>query len=317
MTVAFPASTTRRIDFPTKTLPPGLHRKYFSPSDAPLAIANDPLEDAVAGVRDLMLSKGARKGEETIPELAREKRLRVSSKRQPKVAEVGSFVETQVSSSRSHQPPHAPVTPFRDIAAEFFIMPLINRFWEYFQDSQTREARAVAVGTRYRAAGTGLILSPMALEKLLMTLSILLHAARHAPTFLAVLCPEAIELALTIGSRYRIRGDEGMIDPTDGADHQNDQSPGAQVVASALELTLVCLDSAYELDKGRTIVTDKPELVLAIGEWAHGVFSASEKGERMGGEGGLREGRVRATAAGVVVKISEIGEKWGHLGLPR
>ena len=50
-----------------------------------------------------------------------------------------------------------------------------------------------------------MVLSPMALEKLLMTLTLLLHAARHSPLFLAVLSPEALELAMTVGLRHNAR----------------------------------------------------------------------------------------------------------------
>lgn len=264
-----------------------------------------------------MLSKGAKRGEEVVPELAREKRLRVDPSRTTKVAEVGSLADHQmaVSSSPTSQPP---VIPFKEVAAEYFIMPLVNRFWQHFQDSAVRESRAVSTGDRYRGAGTGMVLSPIALEKLLMTLSLLLHAARFSPVFLSVLAPEALELGVTIGSRHSPSPSNDPYLSTDaagGKDGDEGSKLEAQVLAASLELALVALDTSVELDKGRTLAMDKPELVLAVGEWATGVFEVENKGGQVSaGQGGMREGRVKATAAGVVVKIAEIGDKWVAVG---
>ncbi|WOO82881.1 DNA replication checkpoint protein tel2 [Vanrija pseudolonga] len=290
-----PPRTTRRVDFPSKTLPPALHKKYITPQDQP---QQGQLEDAAADMRNLLLSKGARQGEETVPELARQRRLRVGEPARPKVAVEGSLSARQMGAT----PAQRPVAAFSSVAAEFFILPLINRFWEYFQDASVRETRAIASGGRYRGAGTGLVLSPMALEKFLLTLALLIHAARHAPTFLAVLAPAALELATTVGARHQATPD---------LDGEVDNSPQAQVVSAALGLALAVLDTAVELDKGRTFALDAPALVLGAGEWAHAVFEAQSSGERAAGG---REGRLRAAAAGVVVKVAEIGEAFGGLG---
>ena len=314
LSIPTPVSNTRRIDFPSKTLPPALHRKYISPADTHPAIAGQ-LEEAISGIRSLLLSKSARRGEETVPELAKEKRLRVGSVKRNMVAEVGSHADRQMSEKPLTA--QAPVIPFKDVAAEYFIMPLINRFWQHFQDASIREDRALASGSRYRGAGAGMVFSPIALEKFLMTLVLLLHAARHSPLFLAVLSPEALELALTIGSRHPSRPDNNPIGPEEtGLPSGSTQE--ASVVSPALEVCLVCLDASFELDSGRTLALDKPQLVLAVGEWAGGIFEVeSQGGQIAGGQGGMREGRIKAAAAGVVVKISEIGEKWGRLGLLR
>lgn len=302
--------TTRSIDFPSKTLPPTLHNKYISSADIPLnrLLGYDPdnqLDQAIDGIRNLILSKGARKGEETVSELAREKRLRVDEIRRPKIAPVNSHASSQMG--RLARPP---VVAFKDIAAEIFVLPLINRFWQHFQDSSTREERAVMMGARYRAAGAGMVLSPMAMEKFMMALALMLDAARYSPLWLSVICPEALELAVTIGIRHPPRpllsGEEG-IDPSRAE---------AQVLSAALELTLVCLDISVDLDGGRTLAMDKAVLVMAVGEWASGVFKVeSEGGEVSAGQGGRIEGKIKAEAAGVVVKVGEIGEKWGHMGM--
>ncbi|KAL1408560.1 telomere binding protein [Vanrija albida] len=295
-----PPRTTRRVDFPSKTLPPALHKQYIMPQDQPEQQQQGQLEDAADDMRKLLLSKGARQGEETVPELARQRRLRVGEPARQKVAVEGSLAAKQMAAKPAQQPP---VAPFSSVAAEFFVLPLINRFWEYFQDASVRETSAIASGGRYRGAGTGLVLSPMALEKFLLTLALLIHAARHAPTFLAVLAPAALELATTVGARHQAAPD---------LDGQADTSPQAQVVSAALGLALAALDTAVDLDKGRTFALDAPALVLGAGEWAHGVFEAESGGAKASGGG--REGRLRAAAAGVVVKVAEIGEAFGGLG---
>ncbi|WVQ84635.1 hypothetical protein IAT38_006790 [Cryptococcus sp. DSM 104549] len=304
---------TRAIDFPSKVLPVALHNKYISAADVPTLRARESergqIDQAIDGVRDLILSKGARKGEETVPALAREKRLRVGEPKRPKVTAVNSL-----TSAYSTTP--APAMSFKNLAAEYFIMPLINRFWQHFQDSSIRESRAITTGQRYRGAGAGMVLSPMSLEKLLMALALMVHAARHASVFLSVICPEALELAATIGARHPPR--PPTFSPED--DEHDTSAPGsgaeAQVLSAALELALVCLDAAVELDAGRTLAMDKAALVMAVGEWASGVFEVeNEGGEVSAGQGGKREGKVRAEAAGVVVKIGEIGEKWGRFGM--
>jgi telomere length regulation protein len=163
-----------------------------------------------------------------------------------------------------------------------------------------------------------MILSALALEKMLMTLSLLIHAARHSSVFLSVLAPEAIELGVTIGARHLPSpSNNPLITDTDnlGAGADEGSKTEAQVLAAALELVLVSLDISVELDKGRTLAIDKAELVHAAGEWASGIFEVEARGGQVSaGQGGAREGRVKATAAGVVVKIAEIGERWVSVG---
>lgn len=84
-----------------------------------------------------------------------------------------------------------------------------------------------------------------------------------------------------------------------------------------MEVALVVLDASYELDMGRTLARTKAGVLAAVGEWAAAVFKVEEgsvQGERSAGQGGMREGRLRSGAAGVVVKVSEIVEKWGRFG---
>ena len=112
---------------------------------------------------------------------------------------------------------------------------------------------------------------------------------------------------MTIGSRH--------LSEPDVFDGSERESRDASVVGAALEIALVVLDASFELDSGRTLATGKSTILLGTGEWANAVFSSEESGELTSGQGGMREGRVRAAAAGVVVKVAEIGEKWGRLGI--
>lgn len=316
-----PEARTKAVDFPSKMLPAHLHNKYVTPADVPPGQGQGQLESAISGMRNLLLSKGAAAGE-AHPEIARQKRLTVGQTKRRKVAEEGSLAARQMSGDgRAPQAPQTPVVPYAQVAGEYFVLPLVNRFWEYFQNASVR---ARSLGDRYRGAGTGMVLSPGALEKLLLTLALLTHAARHAPSFLSVLAPAVLELAVTVGARHRpaaqnlVGGGAGPSEPSapgvpgaPGPGAPDEDGGDAQVVGSALELALAALDASVDLDAGRTLALDHPELVLAVGEWAHGTFEREQQGLKNAGQGGSREGRVRADAAGVVVKIAEIGEKWG------
>lgn len=301
-----------RIDFPTKALPPALHQNYLSATDVPAASTSSMLEAASHDLRQLMISKGA-KGADSVPEFVRERRLRVS-KSTRNVSEVQD--EDDEVMRRLHEPVHQPVVPFKDVAAEFFLLPLINRFWQHFQDASTREARGLAAGSRYRGAGTGMVLSPMALEKFLTTLGLLMHAGRHSSVYLSVLCPEALDLAATIGTRHLTRPDDNPAGPGAVEDSEGSKLE-AGVVGAALELALITLDSAQELDGGRSLAMDKGTVIMGVGEWASTVFAIEERGgEVAAGAGGMREGRVRKAAAGVVIRVSDMMENWrGRMGV--
>ncbi|WWD03678.1 hypothetical protein V865_001734 [Kwoniella europaea PYCC6329] len=202
-----------------------------------------------------------------------------------------------------------PIMAFKDIAGEYFVMPLINRFWQYYKDTSLRESRGGSGG--YKGTGTGMIMSPLGLEKFLITLSVLLHASRHSPAFLAVLAPEALELALTLGIRFT---STNKIISND--DDNNLEGGDSLVVGSSLELCLVVLDTSYELDGGRSLMMERSDLVLGVGEWATTIFQDELEGNQVsGGQGGRSEGRIRANAAAVVLKVGEVGEKWGGMGL--
>ncbi|THH13840.1 hypothetical protein EW146_g6422, partial [Bondarzewia mesenterica] len=84
----------------------------------------------------------------------------------------------------------------------------------------------------------------------------------------------------------------------------------ARVLTMALELALVVLDGCAELDSGRSMGLEHPALLLATGEWAGEVFGRLEKGVLIRGGGGAAEARLNKAAAGVVIKVSELSERW-------
>ncbi|WWC64545.1 uncharacterized protein I303_107155 [Kwoniella dejecticola CBS 10117] len=330
--LSIPEPTTKRIDFPSKTLPPSLHKKYLTLADIPdsrrQAIENSSatgqLENTISDVRNGLLSKGAKKGDD-VPEVARERRLKVGRTNQKTlVAELGSLKESQMlssSPSSSSASRTKPVMEFKDIAAEVFILPLINRFWQYYNDFNLRQSRSVTLvgsntSTGYRGTGGGMIMSPIGLEKLLITLSILLNASRHSSVFLGVLAPETLELALTLGLRFMASSGNSQRE-TEVDSGIGSESGESLVISASLELSLVVLNTAFELDKGRSLFMDKPELILGVGEWATTIFQNESSGDGVSsGQGGLQsEGRIKALAAATVLKVGEIGEKWGGLGL--
>jgi telomere length regulation protein len=111
------------------------------------------------------------------PELIREHRLRLQ---QPVlVSEVVPHQPLNPFSQVSKPDLLRPPTKFIDLAAEYFIVPLINRFWAFVRDEQAREERTSfrAGRDRYRGAGTGMILNPVVLAQFLRTIGILVHAS--------------------------------------------------------------------------------------------------------------------------------------------
>jgi telomere length regulation protein len=202
------------------------------------------------------------------------------------------------------------MTQFTDVAVECFLYPLMNRFWLFLRDEQTREERTAHrdILYQYRGAGTGLILNALVLSHLLATLGVLVHASQNAPAWLAVVAPDALELAVTLGTRSISRGieDEEEAGGVSGSGDDKD----ARVLTNALELALIVLDACMELDGGRTLSLEHTALLLAVGEWAQGLFARLEKGILVKGGGGAGEVRLRKVAAGVVIKVDEVSERW-------
>lgn len=256
--------------FASTMLPPAMHRKYISQQDQPPAI--EATQRIMEGISRTAIDRTRNETEQKIPQIVREKRLRVRQR--------GSVREVNTVGHRQ------PASDFGTLAAEAFIMPMINRFWVYLRDEQQREVRGTGKG-----AGTGIILDPQLLAQFLMTLGILMHAAQNTPAFLAVLAPEALELAVSLAV-------------------SRSSAVNAVVLAAALELSLLTLDASWELDQGRTLGLDHPRLLLSLQQWIKSVFEALDQGLKVRDGGGEAEDRIKRSSAGALLVLEEIIGKW-------
>ncbi|KAK0197314.1 telomere length regulation protein-domain-containing protein [Armillaria mellea] len=290
--------------YPSKLLPVSLHRKYVTGRDSETsvlpAIMGDLTRQAIQSTKDSAT-------ESAPPTMIRERRLRIQKPQM--VSEVRKPEHFNDTVQRS-------AVKFTEVAAEFFVGPLVNRFWLFLRDEQTREERTAHLKGRqvYYGAGTGLILNSLVLSYFLSTLGVLLHVSRNAPEWSAVLGPDALELAVNIGTRpvSRIEDEEDL---NRGEEAKNQEGSGsmqreASVLQSALELALVILEGYQELDEGKSLCLEHTALLFGVGEWAGAVFSRLDKGERVKGGGGASETGLQRAAAGVLLKADTITSKW-------
>lgn len=301
-----PTITPKKTVFPSKMLPPALHQKYLAADDLDGSTTQVAL--LADGISRMALERGRQEAEEKVPQIIREKQLRVR-KPAPNIVDLGA-----AQGARGSRIPvenvTQPATAFKDVAAEYFIIPLIERFWLHLRDEQTRETRSkYSAASAYRGAGTGMILDALVLRQLISTLSVLLHAARHSPAFLPVLAPEGLELAVTMGTRPASVAAPDKEDE-DGAPGKIDKE--VSVLASSFELALVVLDASVDLDGGRELGLEKTRLLLATREWASEVFRRLEEsgGIEIDDGSGDALNRVRRGAAGVLLKIEEVMDRW-------
>ncbi|KAG2077827.1 hypothetical protein BDR04DRAFT_999144 [Suillus decipiens] len=293
----------QRTAFPSKTLPPTLHQKYIAADGQ----ASGTVEGLLEGVTRAAIDRGKEATADKVPEFVRERQLRI--RKSPKIVEVSS-AERQSRAFLSGQSSQPNRTAFIDIAAEYFIMPFINRFWTFLRSEQTREERTVHRDTlyQYHGAGTGLVLNPVVLSQFMGCLALLVHAAQNAPQWLSIIAPGALELAVALGTRPISRavsddtGSSGLTGEARGKE--------ASVLTAALELSLIVLDGCLELDGGRSLGLEHTALLLGAGEWAGKIFELLENGTLVEGGGGVHEVRLRRAAAGVLLKVDELTSKW-------
>jgi telomere length regulation protein len=203
----FPTPPQPEARFPSKLLPSGAHELYIEERDL---VARS--EQLLEGISRKAIDKGREKTEDRIPELTRERQLTIK----PGVKRTGIVELDDDPKPTGHLHRLIPRTPtisvkresFSTLAAEYFIGPLINRFWRYLNDQMTREERTSG---GYRGAGAGLILNPLILTHLVTILAILMDAGRFSPAYLDVLGPGALELSITLGTRKYPQRKEPMM----------------------------------------------------------------------------------------------------------
>jgi telomere length regulation protein len=290
-------ATTASVDWPTKRLPPALHERYVSPADvnARQLLApprRGPVEIAAGELSSMAIERSREDAESKLVEFQRETSVRVKrfSRRPAEAVPSAAAVPTAAELG---------IEAYTDVAANFFILPLIGRFWLHYEEEDLKAARSAS---RYTSTGAGMILSALALSKLLATMSVLVHAARHSTLFLTAIAPETLRLAVTTAGRAAAARPAGGSSMDDGE---------VSVLAAALELAVVVLDASRDLDGGRTLIIDHAGLLLGIAEWGQLVFEQTERGERVLGEGGEDTGRVRRSSAGLCVLVAEIRGRWG------
>ena len=301
-TAAVQPLTGDRVTFPSKRLPGAQHQRYL------LASSTRQVQELIRDAAHLAIENTREANTDRTPDLVRERQLRIrppskiTKVKQPSTAQL--LEQLRLSQTRSA------TTKFTDVAVECFLYPLMNRFWLFLRDEQTREERTAHrdVLHQYHGAGTGLILNALVLSHFLATLGVLVHASRNAPAWLSVVAPDALELAVTLGTRPVSRAHED--EEESGGDSGGAADKNARVLTTALELALVVLDTCVELDGGRSLSLEHTALLLAAGEWAQGLFTLLEKGILIKGGGGVAEVRLRKAAAGVVIKVDEVSERW-------
>jgi telomere length regulation protein len=310
--LAVPSPTTtssERVAFPSKTLPAALHQRYIA-ADAASALLTKQVGLIADDISYLALQKGKARAEDALPGIVREKQLRIKKTR-PAVVPLGLSSRTSLS-----MPSSASRMAYRDVAAEYFIAPLIENFWNYLRDEQTRETRTKALGRYgYRGAGTGMIVNPLILRHFVTCLTVMVHAARHSIAFLRVIAPAGLEVAVTLGSRPI----SGVSDLEEGVDPENGGSSKAEiensVLAVCLELALVVLEGSFELDNGRELALEHTSLLSGAHDWTKEAFLRLDD---RGGTGFSRSSadslnRIRRAAAGVLLKIEEMMAHWRRM----
>lgn len=297
----------KRIAFPSKRLPPALHQRYLTLEDQ--LSSQNPVQALLDGLSQKAIESGKVNAEGKVPEYARERQLRI--KRPAKISEVTPAALSH--DLQSMQLKARPAVQFTDVAAEYFICPMINRFWMFLRNEQTREDRTAHQEPihRYRGAGLGLILNALVLSQYMATSAILVHAAHNSKEWLAIIAPDALELAITVGTRPISKG-EGEDEDSDGEGNpaENQAKKEAALLSTSMELALVVVDGCLELDGGKTLGLEHTALLLAAGEWGSEVLSRLEKGTKVLGGGGIQEMKLRRAAAGLVLKVDELSSRW-------
>lgn len=287
--------------WPSRMLPPALHRKHLTKAEAD---SSDQVVLAMEKISHDAIDSGRAQVEAKVPAIVRQRQLRVQQA-------TGGRIQELVANTAIPTPKHVRST-FTQLAAEYFVAPLINRFWTYLREEQRSEERTRATTTGegtsrlQRPSGSAILLNPILLQQFLATLGILLYHARHSPAFLAILAPDALELVVSLGTRpWNPTADAGDDDEARGWERSQ-----ATILTSSLEVAAVILDACLGLDRGQSLGLEHPAVLFAVHEWAKHVFDGLEQGVRIPHGGGQVEAKLRSITAATIVKAEQIMDTW-------
>lgn len=176
---------------------------------------------------------------------------------------------------------NAPANGLAKCFAEMFFAPLIGRYQQ--------EIAAYGQGSIYAT-------TPFLLVTFIKTLALLLHAAGPATTDLGDIV--SVFWGVLLGLRVKAGGDVSVLEA---------------VLFSMLTILEVMGES---LGGKERLARDFSRELGETKMWVEGVFERTGSGGLVE-EGGEEEGRVRRLAAGVLVKVGEVGEEWQRVLMGR
>lgn len=257
-----PAAVGAGGTFPSKQLPPALHAKLVEFEAGPFAnssldgLAQDLASSALQNIRQESSAQYGPTDAERQENLLSVQSTKVQAQTRSSSA-LSKKKKQATSSAQSHR--------YAQLAEGSFIMPLVNRMWV----------------TLHHAVNTNdSLFLPLLLGRYFATLSVLVHAASHAPALRRML-PEVLGLTLAL---------RGVSDEDD-------------VVASQMELVVICLQAASDGSVERLLMRDMDtrELVFRAKTWAESVWRQEE------GKGtGTNMGRLGRNAAGVLLRCDSL-----------
>lgn len=287
-------------------------------------------ETLAIATTDSAIARAKAEGEERVPEIKREKAVKVtvtSQRNRNAIQELGSSTSTSTGAIPSLA--GAVVRPkerFSDLASPVFLFPLMNRLSVHIDEYSARFSRlavsAAGMGGPAKsggaAFGTSTLFDPMVLSALIDTLSVLAHAAQNSLDFGGVVLPEALELALrVVGKALPLAlvgafSEGGRSNGGSGSGAGEDDNWVAHHLHGAcLSFALVVLDAASSIATAH-LVRDHHALLNDTAQWAAQVFEQLE-GEAPRAGGGLSDrgrGRAARASAAVVLRIEEIRSRW-------
>ncbi|KDN53348.1 hypothetical protein K437DRAFT_271580 [Tilletiaria anomala UBC 951] len=249
-------------------------------------------------VSDLSLQASAKAksdGEAHVPAIQREKALKVSvSIRAPSRPLTASIGGTAQAGPRFPGALVRPALLYIEIAASFFIHPIVTRTWAHMEEASVRNSRAVG---GYLGAGAGALFAPVLVARLLDTLSILAHAGRNAREYGEIIAPELLELVIGVARIVYPLAAAHQIHASNLSDNE-DASNRLQSASASLVLTV--LNDLWEADEGQSLLRRHNSTLNDVHELMEATFQRED----------ARSGKAARPAAAVILRIAEIRSTW-------